>query len=399
LPSGRGKRTSTLMASERMQRPSSGDGPRGRVMAAGLRLWKRPLALAISLVAAWVLWRGVAEAREVLLLGFVAILIAAVFSFPVGWLSLFLPRAVAVVLVLLLTLGAIGGVVAVAAPVVVEQGKQLVASIPEVTQKAERWLRRAQRDQTVKQFTSGRDVAGMVRERVPGAVERVATLTLPMLGHIVAFLSTLILLLVLAGFLVHQPWRYGQGARALLPRAWEADFDLLWTRLGSGLRNWVGGTLLAMCVMGVLTALALLAVGIEGWFLLGLLTFLGVSVPYLGAVASAVPGLLVALSQSPRHFWLAAGIYVGVHVVEGYLVEPLVMRHAVKVNPALLLFFQALMGALLGVLGLVVAAPLLTLLQITVTTLWIERRLHKRAPGEAQQGGPPPSSEPIPAVH
>lgn len=57
------------------------------------------------------------------------------------------------------------------------------------------------------------------------------------------------------------------------------------------------------------------------------------------------------------------------------------------------------MGALLGVLGLVVAAPLLTLLQITVTTLWIERRLHKRAPGEAQQGGPPPSSEPIPAVH
>jgi predicted PurR-regulated permease PerM len=369
------------------------------VMAAGLRLWKRPLALAISLVAAWVLWRGVAEAREVLLLGFVAILIAAVFWFPVGWLSLFLPRAVAVFLVLLLTLGAIGGVVAVAAPVVVEQGKQLVASIPEVTQKAERWLRRAQRDQTVKQFTSGRDVAGMLRERVPGAVERVATLTLPMLGHIVAFLSTLILLLVLAGFLVHQPWRYGQGARALLPRAWEPDFDLLWTRLGSGLRSWVGGTLLAMCVMGVLTALGLLAVGIEGWFLLGLLTFLGVSVPYLGAVASAVPGLLVALSQSPRHFWLAAGIYVGVHVVEGYLVEPLVMRHAMKVNPALLLFFQALMGALLGVLGLVVAAPLLTLLQITVTTLWIERRLHKRAPGEAQQGGPPPSSEPIPAVH
>ena len=112
--------------------------------------------------------------------------------------------------------------------------------------------------------------------------------------------------------------------------------------------------------------------------------------PYVGAVSSSVPGLLVGLSQSPHHFFLALGVYVGVHVIEGYVVQPYVMRRAVEANPALLLFFQALMGALFGLLGLMVAMPLLTVLQITVTTLWIERRLHKKPPTEES----PPEERP-----
>jgi predicted PurR-regulated permease PerM len=75
------------------------------------------------------------------------------------------------------------------------------------------------------------------------------------------------------------------------------------------------------------------------------------------------------------------------------------MRRAVEANPALLLFFQAVMGVLFGLLGLIVATPLLTVLQIVVTTLWIEGRLHKTPPS-----GRPPSAErrtdtPARAVH
>ncbi len=129
--------------------------------------------------------------------------------------------------------------------------------------------------------------------------------------------------------------------------------------------------------MGTLTALGLLAIGIEDWFLLGVLTFLGTFVPYVGAVASAVPGLLVALGQSPRHFALAVLVYLGVHVVEGYIVEPLVMRRAVELKPALLLFGQGLLGALFGALGFVVATPLIVAGQVLLDYLWVERRLRK----------------------
>ncbi len=368
-------------------------------MIRGLRLWKRPLALALSLLAVWVLWTGIARAHSVFLLGFVAILIAAMFSFPVGWLSRLMPRVLAVLLTLLLTLGLVGGMVAIATPVVLEQGKQLLDGLPEATKKAETWLRQAQRDKTVRQLTNGKDVAGMVKAKVPEAMQMVATLTPQFLGRVVELVSTFVLLLVLAAFLVYRPSMYEQGIRSLLPRSLEPAFDELWPRLGRGLRGWVGGTVVGMLVVGSLTAVGLFFSGIQGWALLGLLTFFGTFVPFVGAVSSSVPGLLVGLAQSPHAFLLALGVYVGVHVVEGYLVQPYVMRRAVEVNPALLLFFQAIMGALFGLLGLVVATPLLTLLQVTVTTLWIERRLNKSPPSSEPQARKPELAAPAAAMH
>ncbi|HEY1418451.1 MAG TPA: AI-2E family transporter [Myxococcaceae bacterium] len=351
-------------------------------MTRGLRVWIRPLALALSLLAVWALWTGLVKAQNVVLLGFLAILIAAMFSFPVGWLSRIVPRLAAVLVTVLLTFGFVGGMVAIATPVVVEQGKQLMDGLPDAAHRAEVWLRRAQRDKTVRELTNGKDVAATLRAKVPQAMETVATLTPMMLGRVVELVSTFVLLIVLAAFLVSRPDLYGKGLRSLLPRRFEPAFIELWARLGQGLRGWVGGTVVAMFLLGSITAVGLWLAGIEGWAVLGLLTFVGAFVPFVGAVSSSVPGLLIGLAQSPNHFFLALGVYVGVHVIEGYLVQPVVMRRAVAVNPALLLFFQALMGALFGLLGLIVATPLLTVLQITVTTLWIERRLHKTPPSE-----------------
>ena len=52
--------------------------------------------LNLLVTVAWALWLGLVKAQNVVLLGFLAILIAVMFSFPVGWLSRLLPRAVAV---------------------------------------------------------------------------------------------------------------------------------------------------------------------------------------------------------------------------------------------------------------------------------------------------------------
>lgn len=368
-------------------------------MIRGLRIWKRPLAFALSLLVVWAVWTGLVKAQNVVLLGFLAILIAVMFSFPVGWLSRVLPRMVAVLLTVLLTFGLVGGVVALATPVVVEQAKQLMDDLPDAARKAEAWLRRAQRDRTVRQLTNGKDVAGTLKAKVPEAVETVATLTPMAAARVVELISTFVLLVVLAAFLVYRPSLYERGIRAMLPRSFEADFDELWDRLGQGLRGWVGGTVLAMFLMGSVTALGLLVCGIQGWALLGILTFFGTFVPYVGAVSSSVPGLLVGLSQSPQHFFMALGVYLGVHVIEGYLVQPLVMRRAVAANPALLLFFQAVMGALFGFLGLLVATPLLTVLQVVVTTLWIEGRLHKKPPSNESRPAKREAGAPASAAH
>jgi predicted PurR-regulated permease PerM len=70
-------------------------------------------------------------------------------------------------------------------------------------------------------------------------------------------------------------------------------------------------------------------------------------------------------------------VYLSVHIVEGYIVQPFIMKRAVELKPVVLLMGQAIMMTLFGILGAVVAAPLMVCIQIALEYLYIERTLEK----------------------
>jgi predicted PurR-regulated permease PerM len=338
---------------------------------------RSPLRVALTVVGAAAAAAALWLAREEILLGFLAVLVAFVFSFPVGWLSRIVPRGVAVLLVLALLAAAATGFALAAAPTLSREFHDLADKAPRALQEARRRLERLEQRTTGGAATRAPGPSG--DEAVTKALGQVKETAVPAVVRSVAGITAVVLVIVLAAFLVHAPRTYCAGARRLVPPARRAAYDELSDRLAHGLRRWVGGILVEMAILGAVTAVGLLAVGVEGWLLLGVLTFLGTFVPYLGAVASAIPGLLLALGQSPRHFLLALCVYLGVHVLEGYIVAPFIMKRAVEVKPALLLFGQGVIGAVFGPLGIVVATPLIVCTQVVLDVLWVERRLHERA--------------------
>jgi predicted PurR-regulated permease PerM len=335
---------------------------RRRAVDVGLIL----IACAGAVAALWL-------AREIVLLAFLGILIAVVFSFPVGWLSRIVPRGVAVLLVLVALVGGAVGIAALAAPTLQQEIDQMRERGPQAVKAVQGWLRRVQSSAG----GTGGGQQGSAGQKAPEVAAKVGEKAVPALLALVSGVTAVVLVIVLGAFLVYQPDVYRRGLRLLVPPKHEAKFDEAWRRVGEGLRKWVGGIIISMTLMGILAGLGLALVGIEEWLLLGVLTFLGTFVPYVGAIASAVPGLLAGLAQSPRHLLLAAAVYVGVHLVEGYLVQPLVMRRAVEIRPALLLVGQGVFGAVFGLMGTIVATPLLVCGQILTEYLWVERRLGK----------------------
>lgn len=333
---------------------------------------------AVRIVGVLALAGAIWLARDVLLLIFFAVVLAVAFSYPVGWLSRVVPRGVAVLAVLLLGAAGAAGIGAIAAPKVSEQ----IAGIRESAPRAVDQVRgRLQQLQLLPSGSSGgREETGETGgEGGGGALGAAVAKAGPAVLKVVGGVTELLVLIVLAAFFVHEPDMYRRGLRLLLPRQHEGTFDELWPRLRDGLRRWVGAIALEMAIIGTLTALGLFAVGISNWLVLGLLTGLATFVPYLGAIASAVPGLLVALAQSPRHLLLAAAVYLGAHLVEGYMLSPFIMRRAIEIKPAMLLGGQAVLGAVFGVMGIIVATPAIVCAQIAVGFLWVERRLHKAA--------------------
>lgn len=318
--------------------------------------------------------------RNVLLLGFISVLFAVLLSYPVGFLNRWMPRGIATLIVLIVSLAMAAEFSSILAPKISEQFQSAVKSFPAAVNQASEWFHRFQKTSPVGQLSQGAKVAEHLGDRASQMLGTAMQAAVPAAKGLAELLSILVFVFVMGAFLVYQPGLYRRGIKALIPRTSEHVFDETYERLGVGLRHWLGGIFLAMFLMGGFCATGLAIAGIHEWLLLGSLTFLGTFVPYVGAIASAIPGLLVGLSQSPQHFIYACFVYLGVHLIEGYIVQPFVMKRAVELKPVVLLMGQAILTTLFGILGAIVAAPLMVCIQIALNYLYVERTLGKGEP-------------------
>jgi predicted PurR-regulated permease PerM len=199
----------------------------------------------------------------------------------------------------------------------------------------------------------------------------------------VGALADLLLVVVAGLYLAAAPARYRDGALGLLPASARGAVAETFEETARALRRWLLGTGAAMVAMGVMVAVGTALLGLPSPLALGLLAGLAEFVPILGAVLSAVPGLLVALAIGPQAALSTLVLYVGLHQVEGQLVIPLVQGRAVSLPPALIVFALLAFGLLFGPLGVMFATPLTVVLSVFVRKLYVERMLASADDGPA----------------
>jgi predicted PurR-regulated permease PerM len=145
-------------------------------------------------------------------------------------------------------------------------------------------------------------------------------------------------------------------------------------RIGEELTRWLAGRAVAMAIVGVLVTTGLLLLKIPlAWALgglAGLLTF----IEYLGAFVSAAPAMLVAFTRGPTYAIWVAVLFTTAHILEGYVLTPLLVRRTVRFPPAYTLGAQVVLGALYGAIGLTFATPIMIIGTVLVRKLYIDRR-------------------------
>jgi len=139
-----------------------------------------------------------------------------------------------------------------------------------------------------------------------------------------------------------------------------------------------------MLVLGTLTYAGLLLVGLPFAAFFAVFTAVAMIVPYFGAIVSSIPPILFALTISPGRALIVAAIYIVAHQVEGNVLQPLVVARTVKLHPALVAVgvVAVAVDRLLGLVGLIVAVPILASVKILIEELWVkplERRSHRTA--------------------
>jgi predicted PurR-regulated permease PerM len=193
------------------------------------------------------------------------------------------------------------------------------------------------------------------------------------------FLEALVVLVITAIYLAAQPQLYSRGIIAMFrpqsrPRVREM-IDLVETAL----RRWLLGQLVLMLIVGVLTLVALLIIGIPDAAALALIAGLAEIVPYVGPFISAVPALLVALTLGWWPVLWTALAYLVVHLIEGYLAAPLLERHFITIPPALILIGIVAVDLVFGTAGIVLAAPITVVIYVLIKANYVEDPLELEA--------------------
>jgi predicted PurR-regulated permease PerM len=182
-----------------------------------------------------------------------------------------------------------------------------------------------------------------------------------------------------------EPGLYRAGLLHLVPPPQRPRVGQVVDAIALNLRHWLLGQVLLMIVLAITTALGLRLIGVPMALTLGLITGVLALIPYVGAWVSAVLAGLIALLSGPHYLAYTLGLFLFLHLLEGYVLLPLIQRQAVHLPPALTLVGQALMGEMHGAIGLFVAAPLTVATMVLLKMLYVEDTLGDEAvdvPGE-----------------
>lgn len=233
----------------------------------------------------------------------------------------------------------------------------------------------------------GQMIAGRLQEFFSRGetVANVAGLTLSLFDIILSAA----LVLVAGVYIAARPTAYRDGFLVLFPGTMRERVARATEKAARALRHWLVGQLVAMVIIGVLTAGGLALLGVPSALALGFIAGVTDFVPIVGPIFGAVPAVLLGFSISPTTALWVIALYLLIQQIEGNVVQPIVQRRAVDLPPALTLFALVAFGVLFGPLGVVFATPLAVVALVAVKQLYVSDILGEKVhvPGETGESG------------
>jgi predicted PurR-regulated permease PerM len=294
------------------------------------------------------------------------------------------PRALAIVLTLLPFLGGVVLLVVLLVPALERQAVDLAARLPALLQQFGQWLL----DLRTRFLASGPgfltesqaawlqnlqpgDLAAMVQQRWSSIGQGAWAAFVGMgkgLGTVVTLALYLVVTPVVTFYLLASWERFTGSLAQLVPPAQRDDVFGFLREYDRLLGRYVRGALTEAALVAVITGGALALLDFPGALLVGVIAGIGNLVPYVGLVASIIPGILLALVSGaivPNLVKLGA-VFAVEQFIDGSVTGPRIVGGAVGLNPIWVMISIAFFSVLLGFVGLLLAIPLAILVRMVV---------------------------------
>ncbi len=192
---------------------------------------------------------------------------------------------------------------------------------------------------------------------------------------------SLILIIVLSFYLSVQKGGVSHFLRLVTPLKYEAYILDLWHRSEAKIGLWVQGQIVLAVIVGVLTYLGLLLLGVPNALLLAFLAAIMEIIPVFGPIIAAVPAIALGfLDGGLTMAFIVIGLYVIIQQFESQLIYPLVVKKVVGLSPIIVILSLVAGFKLAGFLGILISVPLAAVAMVFLEDM--DKRKHSKTTPE-----------------
>ncbi|MCG6867054.1 MAG: AI-2E family transporter [Thiogranum sp.] len=281
------------------------------------------------------------------------------------------PRIVAVSTVFLLFIVFLAFALLALLPRLSYQLTQLVNQLPSIVGKGQEVIMRLpSRYPDLISQAQVQDIINAIRVELAGLGQRVVSMSVASVVGVITLLVYLILVPVLVFFFLKDKHRIIDWASNYLPRERSLSASV-WHEVNGQIANYVRGKIWEILIVGTVSYITFLFMGLQYAVLLATLVGLSVVIPYIGAAAVTLPIAAIGFFQwgwSPE-FWYILVAYGVIQALDGNVLVPLLFSEVVNLHPVAIIIAVLVFGGLWGFWGVFFAIPLATLVK-AVLRVW-----------------------------
>jgi predicted PurR-regulated permease PerM len=343
--------------------------------------WVQLVLLPLAVIAVWAVAKA---AGKVLLLFIIAGLIALILNPAVAFVQRpRVPRGLAVLAVYLGFFLTLAGVGVLLANPISHQVQRFSNNLPHLESEANKQLAKFETTLNengihAKIVKPGKTALQSITDKVGKSAGKFASFGTALITEVANAIFNLVLIFVVSVYMLLYAPEIGALVRRIMPTGDGSKADDYPVLVQRAVSRYVGGQLLFSAIMGTSTGVALYIFGITGIFpdgskyavAFGVFYGFAELIPYIGPILGAVPPVLVALfTGGPITALWVIVLFIGLQQVEGHVVAPQVFGHTLRINPLLVIFALLLGLEVHGVIGALVALPILSVLRETAVYL------------------------------
>lgn len=301
-----------------------------------------------------------------------------------------LPRPLATLLVFVLIFGSLGLVGLILVPILIAQIQELVKDFPTYVAQYEALLNRLRAlEARYHVLPTSTQIATFISQRASGWLASTLTATAAVASALVGIGGVLITTF----FLLADGPNLRTGFLKLIPPQYRdriaEQFDPISQRLGA----YVRGQLMSMTALSILLGIGMTIAGVPYAWVLAAIAGLMEIIPLVGSTLGAIPAVIVAFTVDWKLALIVVAIFAGSNIIQGNVISPLILSSSVEMPP-ILVFFAIMIGAeMLGIVGAIIAVPIVATLMVLIQNLYIpaieKQRLVEPVPAAAEPPPPP----------